>query len=73
MHINGYNPYKKGFDMLASDIDRHDAEQKQQIEAELERLRKIEAAAVACTEYEQWTGGTFYDLMIELQKALHEA
>lgn len=73
MKINGYNPYKKGFDMLVADIQSHEAEQKQQVKAELERLRKIEAAAVACTEYEQWTGGTFYDLMIELQKALHEA
>lgn len=73
MNINGYNPYKKGFDMLVSDIQSHEDEQKQQVKAELERLRKIEAAAVACTEYEQWTGGTFYDLMIELKKALHEA
>lgn len=73
MNINGYNPYKNGFDMLVADIQSHEAEQKQQVKAELERLRKIEAAAVACTEYEQWTGGTFYDLMIELQKALHEA
>lgn len=73
MKIDGYNPYKKGFDMLVADIQSHEAEQKQQVKAELERLRKIEAAAVACTEYEQWTGGTFYDLMIELQKALHEA
>ncbi len=73
MNIDGYNPYKKGFDMLVADIQSHEAEQKQQVKAELERLRKIEAAAVACTEYEQWTGGTFYDLMIELQKALHEA
>lgn len=39
---------------------------------EIERLRKIESAAVAAVEYEQWTGGTFYDLMIDLQKALHE-
>ena len=73
MKIDGYNPYKKGFDMLVADMQIHEAEQKQQVKAELERLRKIEAAAVACTEYEQWTGGTFYDLMIELQKALHEA
>ena len=73
MNIDGYNPYKKGFDMLVADIQSQEAEQKQQVKAELERLRKIEAAAVACTEYEQWTGGTFYDLMIELQKALHEA
>ena len=73
MNIDGYNPCKKGFDMLVADIQSHEAEQKQQVKAELERLRKIEAAAVACTEYEQWTGGTFYDLMIELQKALHEA
>ena len=73
MNIDGYNPYKKGFDMLVADIQSHEAEQKQQVKAELERLRKIEAAAVACTEYEQLTGGTFYDLMIELQKALHEA
>jgi len=73
MNIDGYNSYKKGFDMLVADIQRHEAEQKQQVKAELERLRKIEAAAVACTEYEQWTGGKFYDLMIQLQKALHEA
>ena len=73
MKIDGYNPYKKGFDMLVADMQSHEAEQKQQVKAELERLRKIEAAAVACTEYEQWTGGTFYDLMIDLQKALHEA
>lgn len=59
--------------MLVADIQSHEAEQKQQVKAELERLRKIEAAAVACTEYEQWTGGKFYDLMIQLQKALHEA
>lgn len=72
MKINGYNPYKKGFDMLVADMQSHEAEQKQQVKAELERLRKIEAAAVACTEYEQWTGDTFYDLMIELQKAIHE-
>ena len=72
MNINGYNPYKKGFDMLVADIQRHEDGQKQQVKAELERLRKIEAAAVACTEYEQWTGDTFYGLMIELQKALHE-
>lgn len=39
---------------------------------ENERLRKIEAAAVACTEYEQWTGSTFYDLMIALQDALRQ-
>ena len=38
---------------------------------ELERLRKIEAAAVAAVEYEQWQGSTWYDLMIDLQKALH--
>jgi len=37
---------------------------------EVSRLRKIESAAVAAVEYEQWTGGTFYDLMIDLQKAL---
>ena len=37
---------------------------------EVARLRKIEAAAVAAVEYEQWQGGTWYDLMIDLQKAL---
>ena len=37
---------------------------------EIERLRKIEAAAVAAVEYEQWTGGTWYGLMIDLQEAL---
>ena len=73
MNINGYNPYKKGFDTLVADIQNHEEECKRQTEIELKRLRRIEAAAVACTEYEQWTGGTFYDLMIELQKALHEA
>lgn len=40
---------------------------------ELSRLRKIEAAAVAAVEYEQWQGDTWYDLMIDLQKALHES
>ena len=25
MNINGYNPYKKGFDMLAADIQRAEA------------------------------------------------
>ncbi len=25
MHINGYNPYKKGFDMLVADIKGHEA------------------------------------------------
>lgn len=39
---------------------------------ENERLRRIEAAAVACAEYEQWSGSTFYDLMIALQDALRQ-
>ena len=25
MHINGHNPYKKGFDMLVADIQEHEA------------------------------------------------
>jgi hypothetical protein len=25
MNINGYNPYKKGFDMLVADIENHEA------------------------------------------------
>lgn len=25
MNINGYNPYKKGFDMLVADIQEHEA------------------------------------------------
>lgn len=66
MNINGYDPYKKGFDMLAADIKAHE----KKAEDELARLRRIEAAAVAAVEYEQWTGGTFYDLMIDLQKAV---
>lgn len=42
------------------------------LRTENERLRKIEAAAIACAEYEQWTGSTFYDLMITLQDALRQ-
>jgi hypothetical protein len=38
---------------------------------EIDRLRRIEAAAVACTESEVWAGDTFYNLMMGLQDALH--
>ena len=37
---------------------------------ELERLRKIEAAAVACSEHPVWNDDQFYGLMTELQRAL---
>ncbi len=93
MNIDGYNPYKKGFDMLVADI--HRAEVLDELakpcwsfdhmsfdyvsfarsvlhpqEKELERLRAIEVAAVACVEDGQWGGEEFYELMCELQKAL---
>ena len=95
MNINGYNPYKKGFDMLVADIQEHEArcvtpsrcepfstklsaegvnrigDTIADLRMEVARLRKIEAAAVAAVEYEQWQGSTWYDLMIDLQKALH--
>ena len=38
---------------------------------EIDRLRRIEAAAVACTESEVWAGDTFYNLMMGLQEVLH--
>lgn len=41
MNINGYDPYKKGFDMLVADIKAHE----KKAEDELTRLRRIEAAA----------------------------
>lgn len=93
MNINGYNPYKKGFDMLVADIQEHEAldelakqcwsfdhmsfdhvsfarsVMRAQAE-EIERLRVIEAAAVACSEYPVWNDDQFYGLMIELQRAL---
>jgi len=97
MNINGYNPYKKGFDMLVADIENHEArcvtpskceplstklsaegvnrlgDTIAELRMEVARLRKIEAAAVAAVEYEQWQGGTWYDLMIDLQKTLHNS
>lgn len=93
MNINGYNPYKKGFDMLVADIQRaealdglakqcwsfdhmsfnHVSFARSVLHAqdeELERLRKIEAAAVACSEHPVWNDDQFYGLMTELQRAL---
>ena len=40
------------------------------LEAEIQRLRRIEYAAVACSEHPIWNDDRFYDLMCELQKAL---
>ena len=54
MKIDGYNPYKKGFDMLVADMQSHEAEQKQQVKAELERLRKIEAAVKRGRALNDW-------------------
>jgi len=93
MNINGYNPYKKGFDMLVADIQRAEALDElakpcwsfdhmsfnhvsfarsvlHAQDEELERLRKIEAAAVACSEHPVWNDDQFYGLMTELQRAL---
>ncbi len=55
MNINGYDPYKKGFDMLAADIKAHE----KKAEDELARLRRIEAAAVAAVECKKWQGIIF--------------
>ena len=38
---------------------------------EIERLRKIEAAAVAAVDFDQWQGDEWYESMMALQKALH--
>ena len=38
--------------------------------AEIERLRKIEAAAVACTDALNWSGDAFSELMFALENAL---
>jgi hypothetical protein len=94
MNINGYNPYKKGFDMLVADIEEHEArcvtpsrcepfstklsaegvnrigDTIAELRMEVARLRVIEAAAVACSEHPVWNDDHFYDLMIDLQKAL---
>ena len=40
------------------------------LNAEVERLRVIEAAAVACSEHPVWNDDHFYGLMTELQRAL---
>lgn len=37
---------------------------------ELERLRKIEAAAVVCNDFPEWSGEAFYDSLLDLGKAL---
>ncbi len=37
---------------------------------EIERLRKIEAAAVACNDSPEWSGESFYDSLLDLGKAL---
>ena len=94
MNINGYNPYKKGFDMLAADIQEHEArcvtpsrceqfstklsaegvnrlgDTLADLRMEVERLRVIEVAAVACSEHPVWNDDQFYGLMTELQRAL---
>ena len=63
--------YKRLGMVLDEQVEYHIREN-EGIEFEIIRLRKIESAAIAAVAYEQWTGDTFYDLMIDLQKALHE-
>lgn len=40
---------------------------------EIERLRIIEAAAVAALDFDQWQGDEWYEAMMSLQKSLHDS
>ena len=41
-----------------------------QLRTEVDRLRNIEAAAVVCNDFPEWSGEAFYDSLLDLGKAL---
>ena len=44
-----------------------------QLRTEVDRLRNIEAAAVAAVDFDQWQGDAWYESMMALQKALADS
>lgn len=44
-----------------------------QLRTEVDRLRNIEAAAVAAVDFDQWQGDEWYESMMALQKALADS
>lgn len=44
-----------------------------QLRTEVDRLRNIEASAVAAVDFDQWQGDEWYESMIALQKALADS